>query len=98
MNMKNKLIILTGFLILVLTAPAWAADPLPSWNKGASKSAIIEFVQAVTDKSSPKYTEPDSPHRERRRRSVSDTYPDKSKVFSNPECQKASEQAHHGSW
>jgi phosphoglycolate phosphatase-like HAD superfamily hydrolase len=53
--MKNKLIILTGFIFLVISVPAWAADPLPSWNKGASKSAIIEFVQAVTDKSNPKF-------------------------------------------
>jgi len=24
------------------------ADPLPSWNDGAAKSAIVEFVEAVT--------------------------------------------------
>ncbi|RLA25835.1 MAG: haloacid dehalogenase-like hydrolase [Gammaproteobacteria bacterium] len=34
-------------------------DPLPSWNKGAAKSSIIEFVQTVTDKSSPDYVQPD---------------------------------------
>jgi thioredoxin-related protein len=34
--MKNKRIILTGFLLLVLIFPACAAEPLPSWNKGAS--------------------------------------------------------------
>lgn len=33
-------------------------DPLPSWNKGAAKTSIIEFVQAVTDKSSPDYVAP----------------------------------------
>jgi phosphoserine phosphatase len=30
-----------------LTAGSWAADPLPSWNEGASKRAIIEFVERV---------------------------------------------------
>ena len=36
---------------------AWAqgADPLPSWNNGAAKQAIIAFVQATTDASSPKF-------------------------------------------
>jgi hypothetical protein len=31
------------------------ADPLPSWNEGPVKQAIVKFVQAVTDKSSPQY-------------------------------------------
>lgn len=30
---------------------ASAQDPLPSWNDGPTKSAIIDFVQRVTDKS-----------------------------------------------
>lgn len=30
-------------------------NPLPSWNQGAVKKHIIEFVQAVTDKNSPYY-------------------------------------------
>jgi len=33
--------------------------PLPSWNEGAAKASIIEFVQAVTDKSSSDYVQPD---------------------------------------
>lgn len=28
-------------------------DPLPSWNAGANKAAIIEFVNKVTDKYGP---------------------------------------------
>jgi len=35
------------------------ADPLPSWNEGQTKQAIIKFVQAVTDKSSPQYVPPE---------------------------------------
>ena len=33
-------------------------DPLPSWNDGTSKKAVLEFVRATTEKSSPKYVEP----------------------------------------
>lgn len=36
-----------------------AADPLPSWNDGAAKKAILELVRATTDKSSPKYVPPE---------------------------------------
>jgi len=30
-------------------------DPLPSWNEGASKKAILDFVDAVTDPSGPDF-------------------------------------------
>ncbi len=33
-------------------------DPLPSWNDGATKQAIVEFVQATTDQSSSKFVPP----------------------------------------
>jgi len=33
-------------------------DPLPSWNDGPAKKAIIEFVQATTDQSNPKFVPP----------------------------------------
>ena len=35
-----------------------AVDPLPSWNQGPGKQAILKFVQQVTDKSSPDYVLP----------------------------------------
>ena len=34
---------------------AFAADPLPSWNDGASKKAIIAFVERVTKAGSPDF-------------------------------------------
>jgi len=43
---------------LIFSVSVQAADPLPSWNAGPSKSAIIEFVAAVTDKNSKDYVEP----------------------------------------
>jgi phosphoglycolate phosphatase-like HAD superfamily hydrolase len=33
-------------------------DPLPSWNDGPAKKAILDFVRATTDKASPKYVPP----------------------------------------
>ena len=37
---------------------AQSADPLPSWNEGATKKSIIDFVQKTTDKSSPDFVQP----------------------------------------
>src|SRR5262249_55298383 len=34
------------------------ADPLPSWNEGPAKKAILAFVRETTDKSSPKFVPP----------------------------------------
>ena len=34
-------------------------DPLPSWNDGAAKKAILEFVRVTTDKASDKYVPPE---------------------------------------
>ena len=34
---------------------AEAPDPLPSWNEGAAKAAIIAFVKETTEKGSPKF-------------------------------------------
>jgi len=54
---------LSACLILMLYGlalrPAQAADPLPSWNSGNAKQAIIGFVAAVTDKSNPQYVRPE---------------------------------------
>ena len=36
-----------------------APDPLPSWNEGPAKQAIVEFVRATTDKASPKFVPPE---------------------------------------
>jgi len=33
-------------------------DPLPSWNNGAAKQAILTFVKDMTEKSSSKFVEP----------------------------------------
>ena len=43
---------------LALAGVASAADPLPSWNEGLAKQAILDFVKATTDKTSPKFVAP----------------------------------------
>lgn len=47
--------LLSAFLLI---QPSWADDALPSWNDGATKQAIVEFVERVTSKSSPDYVDP----------------------------------------
>ena len=50
--------------VLVLASLALGAqvlaqtDPLPSWNDGAAKKAIVEFVQTTTTQGSPKFVPP----------------------------------------
>ncbi len=39
---------------------AHADDPLPSWNDGAAKTAILDFVHATTDSSSPRFVPPEA--------------------------------------
>ena len=51
---------LTGFLVLLASSTrVWAQDPLPSWNDGAAKKAIVEFVQATTAQGSPRFVPPE---------------------------------------
>ena len=49
-----------GLCILLLCGLQAQAqtDPLPSWNDGPAKKAIVEFVQATTTQGSPKFVPP----------------------------------------
>ena len=45
--------------LLVASASAFAqTDPLPSWNDGAAKKAIVDFVQTTTTQGSPNFVPP----------------------------------------
>jgi phosphoglycolate phosphatase-like HAD superfamily hydrolase len=44
---------------LAQAAEAQAADPLPSWNHGAAKQAIVAFVYDTTNRSSPNFVPPE---------------------------------------
>jgi phosphoserine phosphatase len=52
-------IALAGILLAVSTSTAVAQDPLPSWNDGAAKKAIVEFVKATTTKGDAKFVPPE---------------------------------------
>ena len=48
------------FAVVLLASSALAqTDPLPSWNDGAAKTAILDFVKATTDPASPELVPPE---------------------------------------
>jgi phosphoserine phosphatase len=57
--MKAKKVLFTTsvltFLIIFQIHAAQAANPLPSWNEGAAKEAILQFVEKATKKGSPDF-------------------------------------------
>jgi hypothetical protein len=40
------------------TSVAQSSDPLPSWNEGATKKSIVDFVAKVTKQGSPGFVPP----------------------------------------
>jgi phosphoglycolate phosphatase-like HAD superfamily hydrolase len=44
--------------LALVTGIAHAADPLPSWNAGPARQAVMDFVRASTDASSPQFVAP----------------------------------------
>ena len=65
MGMSNRTVIArrtilaTGLLSLMVGGAAQAqTDPLPSWNDGITKKAIIDFVQATTTQGRPTFVQP----------------------------------------
>ncbi|WP_426236335.1 HAD family hydrolase [Pararhizobium sp. DWP1-1-3] len=47
------------FLVVLLLPLAALADDLPSWNDGASKQAIVDFVSKVTDEKNADFVKPE---------------------------------------
>jgi phosphoglycolate phosphatase-like HAD superfamily hydrolase len=68
-GINRRALLSTMALLPALSAPlfpapapaqtATAGDSLPSWNDGPAKQAIIDFVGATTDRSSPKFVLPE---------------------------------------
>jgi phosphoserine phosphatase len=57
---KHSVIHAAVFCVLVTTtAVAQSRDPLPSWNDGTARKAIIAFVEKVTKKGSPDFVPPE---------------------------------------
>jgi len=57
MNVRRR-IVPVALCIASLALPAFAADPLPSWNDTAQKKAIVTFVERVTKESSLDFVPP----------------------------------------
>ena len=57
--MKPRYRILLAVYLLLAVATVTAEDPLPAWNDGAAKQAILSFVKTTTDSSSPNFVPPD---------------------------------------
>ncbi|NIX75643.1 HAD family hydrolase [Microvirga terricola] len=51
--------LLAAFSETLLPASAQTTDPLSSWNEGAAKKAILDFVRVTTDRASPSYVAPE---------------------------------------
>ncbi len=51
-------ILLSGMMAAWLCTAAIAADPLPSWNNGPAKKAIVNFVATVTNEDGENYVPP----------------------------------------
>jgi len=55
-----RLILFTVLAVFIVAMSALAqTDPLASWNDGPAKQAIVDFVRATTDQSSPKFVPPE---------------------------------------
>ncbi|HTY41127.1 MAG TPA: HAD family hydrolase [Thermoanaerobaculia bacterium] len=48
-----------GFLFFGTAIAVLAQDPLPSWNDGAAKKAIVDFVKTTTTQGSPQFVPPE---------------------------------------
>jgi phosphoserine phosphatase len=67
LRMKREVTLRTYLVILAISAFILTSvvitfaqtDPLPSWNSGAAKQSIIDFVRVTTDQSSPKFVPPE---------------------------------------
>ena len=57
---RRAAIIVAAFQFTFVGAPVAAQTaPLPSWNDGPAKQAILDFVRATTDRSSSQFVKPD---------------------------------------
>jgi phosphoglycolate phosphatase-like HAD superfamily hydrolase len=54
-SLRRALTASLSVLLLAVAVLRAQTDPLPSWNDGAAKQAIVDFVQATTDSGSPKF-------------------------------------------
>ena len=57
---QNLVTVALACMVVFMTTNAKAADPLASWNDGAAKQAIVEFVKATTTQGNPQFVPPEA--------------------------------------
>jgi phosphoglycolate phosphatase-like HAD superfamily hydrolase len=58
MKAVSRVLLVGCALVLAAIAAHAQTDPLPSWNDGTAKQAIVQFVRDTTDQASPKFVPP----------------------------------------
>jgi len=58
MRLMTRILLLFFMLLAFPVTQAQDSDPLPSWNTGAAKQAIIDFVSRVTREDGPEFVPP----------------------------------------
>ena len=58
MRSRTAFVLVVGALWLVSATVGAQTDPLPSWNDGTAKKAIVEFVQSTTTQGGPRFVPP----------------------------------------
>src|SRR6266516_3166649 len=57
---QNLVTVALACMVVFMTTNAQAADPLASWNDGAAKQAIVEFIKATTTQGNPQFVPPEA--------------------------------------
>jgi phosphoglycolate phosphatase-like HAD superfamily hydrolase len=60
MNLHARLLLAFVFAAALGAQALAQTDPLPAWNDGPAKQAIVKFVHATTDQSSPQFVPPEA--------------------------------------
>ncbi|MGE5294196.1 MAG: HAD family hydrolase [Solirubrobacterales bacterium] len=55
---RSNAVVLAVLAGLLAASTAYAADPLPSWNDGAAKTSVVQFVGRVTQEGSKDFVPP----------------------------------------
>ena len=56
----GQVVAVVACLLVTIASALAQSDPLPSWNEGPAKQAILAFVQSTTDRSNPSYVPPEA--------------------------------------
>src|SRR5271170_8216518 len=60
MKLHGRLLLALVFAVALGAQALAQTDPLPAWNDGPAKQAIVKFVRATTDQSSSQFVPPEA--------------------------------------